>query len=65
MLGGAGGDAARLTLAAPAPTLRLSTVRSRPGVEAVMRSSLRAARLTNLMLAGMLTGNEFSGLLAI
>ena len=30
-----------------------------------MRASLRAARLANLMLAGMLTGNEFSGLLAI
>jgi hypothetical protein len=29
------------------------------------RMALRIARLANLMLAGMLTGNEFSGLLAI
>lgn len=30
-----------------------------------MRVSLRVARLGNLVLTGMLTGNEFSGLLAI
>lgn len=30
-----------------------------------MRASLRVARLINLALAGMLTGNEFSGLVAI
>lgn len=30
-----------------------------------MRASLQAARLANLILAGMLTGNEFSGLLAV
>jgi hypothetical protein len=30
-----------------------------------MRLSLKVARLVNLVLAGMLTGNEFSGFVAI